>query len=636
MSFWRGPRGPAQAPAQTQFEPVGVEPRYSAPRASIGPATEQSWLKRALPLVMAHKWVFGSSLLLSFLGLLAQVQIPNLMRQTVNLAVAHHESDFSRYVGWIIALGVVFGVMAYGARLCLLRTAYAVEYDLRTIIYEHLTSMSFGFYDRAQSGQLISRANSDIRSVQMYLTFGPAIVVQCAIAPVAFIEMLTINVPLAFVAMATMPLIYVVGVHMRKVLFPVSWLIQARLADVATIVDENINGVRVVKSFAAEQTQVRALAAAADKVKWAYTEDADVRARWAPAIENLPRVGLAFVLLFGGWMALDGHTSVGAILAFNAYVLMLQPPFRQLGMIIMMGQRASASAQRIYELLDQQPDIVDHEQAIDLVTCQGDLCFDHVGFAYGDGTRVLKDFNLRVHPGETVALVGRTGSGKSTIARLLERFYDVTEGRVVVDGHDIRDLSVASLRSHIGFVLDEPFLFSVSVRDNIAYGRPGAELGEVIEAARAAGADGFISALPDGYETVVGERGYTLSGGQRQRIAIARALLLNPPVLVLDDATSAVDVRVEQHIHQALRTLMEGRTTIVIAHRLSTISLSDRVVLLEDGMVVADGTHLQLLATVPRYAEILAQVEAEADVMAGPDLSGAADDGALLAAEGPR
>jgi ATP-binding cassette subfamily B protein len=393
----------------------------------------------------------------------------------------------------------------------------------------------------------------------------------------------------------------------------VSWLIQSRLADVATIVDENVNGVRVVKSFAAEDQQLKALAKAATKVQWGYVKDADLRARWTPAIQNLPQIGLVLVLLFGGWMVIDHRLGIGAILAFNAYLLLMQAPFMMLGMLIMMGQRAAASAARIYEILDERSDIVDRPGAIDLVDCRGDVSFDGVDFAYPGEDRplVLAGFDLHLEAGETVALVGRTGSGKSTIARLLTRSYDVTAGSVRVDGHDVRDVTVESLRAHVGIVLDEPFLFSVSIRDNIAYGRPTADLGEVEAAATAAGADEFIRELPLGYDTVVGERGYTLSGGQRQRIAIARTLLVNPPILVLDDATSAIDVQVEQLIHDALRTLMEGRTTLVIAHRLSTISLAHRVVLLEHGRIVADGTHAELLETSPLYAEVLAQVEAE-------------------------
>jgi ATP-binding cassette, subfamily B, bacterial len=280
-------------------------------------------------------------------------------------------------------------------------------------------------------------------------------------------------------------------------------------------------------------------------------------------------------------------------------------------MIIMMGQRAAASAGRIYEILDEEPTIVDRPGAVDLIACEGDIRFDDVRFSYAgpDGAPVLSGFDLHLRPGETVALVGRTGAGKSTVARLLARFYDAEAGAVLVDGHDVRDLTMASLRSHIGIVLDEPFLFSVSIRDNIAYGAPGAPAADVEAAAVAAGADEFVRSLPEGYETVVGERGYTLSGGQRQRIAIARTLLVNPPILVLDDATSAVDVQVEQEIHGALRVLMEGRTTLIIAHRLSTISLADRVVLLDEGRIVADGTHARLLETTPLYAEVLAQAE---------------------------
>jgi len=407
--------------------------------------------------------------------------------------------------------------------------------------------------------------------------------------------------------------VFLVGHAMRKSMFPVSWLIQARLADVATIVDENVNGVRVVRSFAAEKQQLNTLASAADKVQWGYVKDADLRARWTPAVQNLPQVGLALVLAFGGYMVIHGTLGLGAILAFNFYLLMLQAPFMMLGMIIMMGQRAAASAERIYEILDEQPTIVDRPGAVDLVDCKGDVRFEKVGFSYGpDLPLVLSDLDLHLRPGETVALVGRTGSGKSTVARLIPRFYDVTGGRFAVDGHDVRDLTIESLRANVGVVLDDAFLFSVSIRDNIAYGRPDADIADVEAAARAAGADTFIRELPQGYDTVVGERGYTLSGGQRQRITIARTLLVNPPILVLDDATSAIDVQVEQQIHDALRVLMEGRTTLIVAHRLSTISLADRVVLLEDGHVVADGTHAELLETTPRYAEVLAQADPDA------------------------
>jgi len=615
------------ADAASPFVPGPEAARYDAPKATIDPDKSKTWLRRAMPILKAHRRIFIVSLVLSFVGLVLQVQIPKLLSDAIDNSIVpalehHHGVPLHVYVWWIVGLAVAGVVSGYISRLYLFQTAYRIEFDLRNIIYEHLTRMSFPFYDRVQSGQLISRANSDIRSVQMYMTFAPMILVQCSIALVAFGFMLWINVPLAFVAMITMPFVYLTGVKMRKSMFPVSWIIQARLAEVATIVDENINGVRVVKSFAAEQQQLRSLAKAAEKVRWGYVKDADLRARWTPTIQNLPQLGLALVLLVGGYMVIHKELQLGSIVAFYSYLLMMQAPFMMLGMIIMMGQRAAASADRIYEILDEKATIVDRPGAIDLVHCDGDVRFASVDFAYGgdDGPLVLSDFDLHLSPGETVALVGRTGVGKSTVARLLPRFYDVTSGAVEIDGHDVRDLTLPSLRSHIGIVLDEPFLFSISIRDNIAYGRPSASMDEIEAAARAAGADEFINDLPAGYETVVGERGYTLSGGQRQRIAIARTLLVNPPILVLDDATSAIDVQVEQQIHGALRVLMEGRTTLIIAHRLSTISLADRVVLMDEGRIVADGTHAELLVSTPLYAEVLAQAdEIDAALQAAED-----------------
>lgn len=594
--------------------PAGNASHYPAPRATIDPDTSKSWLRRALPVVLTRRRLLATTLTLSFVSLLIQVQIPNLLNDAVSNSLQAHQTPLGHYVRLVFILAVAAGISSYCSRLLLMRCAYALEFDLRNLMYEHLTRMSFSFYDRVQSGQLISRANSDIRSVQLYLTLGPNILVQCSIALVAFGYMLTINVPLAFVAMCTLPLVFVMGVRMRRRMFPVSWLIQSRLADVATIVDENINGVRVVKSFVAEQRELTTLAKAADRLQWSYIKDADLRARFTPVVQNLPQVGLAFILLLGGYLVLHNHLGVGAILAFSAYIVMLQAPFQQLGLMVMLGQRAAASSQRIYRVLDERPTIVDRDGAQPLVDVRGDVRFEHVDFAYGeDGAKILNDLDLHLSPGETVAMVGRTASGKTTVARLLSRFYDVSSGSVSIDGHDVRDVTLESLRSQVGVVLDEPFLFSISIRDNIAYGRPDASQDEVEAAARAAGAEEFIKRLPQGYETVIGERGYTLSGGQRQRVAIARTLLVNPPILVLDDATSAVDVQVEQEIHDALKTLMEGRTTLIVAHRLSTIGLADRVVLLDRGRIVADGTHQELLRTTPLYVEVLAQAEAEAD-----------------------
>jgi ATP-binding cassette subfamily B protein len=599
-----------------------VSRTYPPPTAAIDPDPSRSWLRRAWPLVRAHRLMFGTALASSALSLLVSVQVPTLIQDALDNSITTDKVPLADYMWWLIGLTAVMLVAGFFARQLLFRTAYKIEYDLRNLMYEHLTGLSFPFYDRSQTGQLISRANSDIRSVQMYLAFAPFMLVQCGIAVVAFGYMLAISVPLAILAMLPMPLVFITSRQMQRSMFPVSWLIQARLADVATVVDENVNGVRVVKSFAAERRQLSLLQKAAIKVRWAYVKDTDLRARWTPAAQNLPRVGMAIVLLYGGYLAIQGGLGVGAILAFNSYLLMLQIPFTMIGMLIMMGQRASASAKRLYEVLDEKPEIVDSPAAVELSDVRGDVEFHGVRFGYADGPDVLDTFSLRLDSGETVALVGRTGSGKSTVARLLPRFYDVREGCVTVDGHDVRDVTLHSLRDAVGIVLDEPFLFSASVRDNIAYGRPDADFTDIERVARLSGAHEFIMELSEGYDTVIGERGYTLSGGQRQRIAIARTLLVNPPVLVLDDATSAIDVQVEQEIHAGLRTLFAGRTTLIIAHRLSTISLADRVVLMDGGRIVADGTHAELLANTPLYAEVLAQ--ANVDSLGVEELGGVA------------
>jgi ATP-binding cassette subfamily B protein len=425
-----------------------------------------------------------------------------------------------------------------------------------------------------------------------------------------------------------MPGVYLLGVALRNRVFPLSWISQARLAELATVVDENINGVRVVKSFAAERRQLNELARTARRVRWAQTVTVDTRARYAPLMENLPRLGQVAVLGFGGWQVINGSLQIGDLVAFNIYIALIQVPFRLLGFVLLLAQRARASAGRIFEILDTQPEIVDAPDAIALGATAGSPASGsvefrdvHFGYTTPDGTPgpdILDGFTLTLAPGERVALVGATGSGKSTVARLLPRFYDVRSGAVMVDGHDVRQVQLASLRTSVGLVLDEPFLFSSSVADNIAYARPDASRADVEAAATAAQAHGFISELPDGFDTVVGERGFTLSGGQRQRIAIARTLLANPPILVLDDATSAIDVSVESAIHQALDTLLEGRTTLVIAHRVSTITMADRVALIEGGRVVATGTHADLLADEPRYASVLATVLASQANMDAP------------------
>jgi ATP-binding cassette subfamily B protein len=597
-----------RAREQESANPLGgITSSYPGPRNEISRNQSLTWWRRVLPVIQSHRLTFVTAIVLSFVSLIFQVLVPNMLSNDIDHTFVRHITSLHSDVISIVIVGLLAGVTGIVSRQFLYNTAYNVEADLRSLIYQHLTWLSFSFYDRVQSGQLISRANSDIRSVQMYSIFAPLIIVQCLIGVVAFAFMLSINWALALISMVVMPILYVVGIKMRRVMFPISWITQSRLAEVATIVDENVNGVRVVKSFAQEEAEINRLADAAEGVAWAYIKDANIRAVWSPWVQNLPQLGLALVLLCGGWMVVHGDLRYSEILAFSLYLLMLQAPFMMLGQLVMMGQRAKASAGRIFEILDESPEIVERPGAYDLVDVRGSIDFNHVTFTYDNGAEILRDFDAHISPGETVAIVGRTGSGKSTVARLVTRFYDVTNGDITIDGHDLRDLTLTSLRANVGVVLDEPFLFSISIRDNIAYGRPDASLEEIEAAARAANADEFIVRLPEGYETIVGERGYTLSGGQRQRIAIARTLLLNPPVLILDDATSAIDVHVESGIYEALRGLLKQRTTIVIAHRISTIALASRVLVLDEGRVIASGTHEELLESEPLYSEILAQ-----------------------------
>ena len=546
-------------------------------------------------------------------GLALQVSVPMVLREAVDVAVDQRGGGLEGHVLILVVMAAASFGLRFTYRYLLFGTACRIETDLRSQIYDHLTRLSFSYYDHMPAGEVISRANSDIRSIQLLLAFGPLAGLSAISFLIAFAFMLSIHVPLALVTVSTMPLVYVLGQRLRDQVFPLSWVTQGRMAEVAMVVDENINGTRVVKSFAAEYDQIALLSRVADRLRWSATALIEARARFNPLIEALPRLGMALVLLYGGHLVINGEIGVGSLLAFSAYVTMISVPFRMFGFVLLQAQRAAASALRIYEILDETPEIVDRPGARPISDPRGRVEFRNVTFRYPgadnpESPAVLDGFNLIVESGETVAIVGRTGCGKSTVARLLPRFYDVDVGAVLIDGTDVRDVSLASLRSHVNQVPDEAFLFSNTLHDNIAFGRPDAPRHEVLAAARVARADGFIGNLDDGFDEVVGERGYTLSGGQRQRISIARTVLANPAILILDDATSAVDVRTEEGIHQGLGDLLEGRTTIVIAHRLSTISLADRVVLMEGGRIVADGTHAHLLATEPRYRAIVAQV----------------------------
>ncbi|MCY3888783.1 MAG: ABC transporter ATP-binding protein [bacterium] len=596
--------GPVGTP---DFEPVAIAAHYDPPPAGIDPDQTKGWMKRLWPLVRAHRRTMLIGVVTGVVALAIQAAVPALGRSAVDAAIEGNRGALWLVFGLTAAFGI--GRMVFGGvyRYQLFKLGWNVETDLRAIMYEHLTRLSFSYYDRTQSGEVISRANSDIRSLQLLLAFGPLISMNVLMFVMALGFMVYVHPWLALVALAPLPGVYWFGLKFRNQVFPLSWVTQARMADLATIVDENVNGTRVVKSFAAEERQIALLGRSAQRIYWTNVEIANSRSRWNPLIESLPRLGTAMVVLYGGWLAIEGVVSIGTLLAFSAYVIMLQVPFRMAGFLLMQGQRASAAAQRIYEILDEPPEIVDSPTAVDIVDPRGEVDFEDVSFGYNPDTPVLDDFTLHIEPGERVAIVGSTGSGKSTVARLLDRFYDVDGGSVRIDGLDVREVTLRSLRHTVGLVLDEPFLFSASVHDNIAYARPNASRSDVVTAATAAQAHGFICELENGYDSVVGERGYTLSGGQRQRIAIARTLLANPKVLVLDDATSAIDVTVEEAIHKALQKLMANRTTIIIAHRLSTISLAERVVVLDQGRVANTGTHAELLATDPHYVEILAR-----------------------------
>jgi ATP-binding cassette subfamily B protein len=592
--------------------------RHQPPKNSINPDTDLGWVKRLLPVARSHRKYLLIGLTVGALALILNVAVPAIAKEAIDAAIESNTSDLTMWSVILIFVGV--SRFATGAlyRISLFRVAWGVETDLRALLYSHLTKLSFSFFDRTQSGQIISRANSDIRSIQVLLAFGPLIAMSIISFILAFCFMLTLHVPLTLVALSTLPGVYFFGQKLRHSVFPLTWVSQARLAELATIVDENINGTRVVKSFAAEEQQVGLLQKAARHIEWVNVQTIKERAKFNPIIEALPRIGMAIVLLYGGLLAIDEQVSIGTLFAFNAYVIMLQAPFRMFGFLLLQTQRASASASRIFEVLDEKPEITDDPSAIELGQIKGSITFKDVNFSYKSTqelmdrgnylqNQIISNLNLQIKAGETVAIVGMTASGKSTIARLLNRFYDADSGSISIDGNDIRNIRLNSLRKQIGIVFDEPFLFSTSIADNISYGNPNASDTEIHEAAKKAQAFNFISELENGFSTVVGERGYTLSGGQRQRIALARSLLEKPSVLILDDATSAIDVGVESLIHDALKSSLRDTTTILIAQRVSTIALADRVVLLQDGAITDEGSHSSLMERNGLYASIIAE-----------------------------
>lgn len=587
--------------------------QYTGPSAQLDARRELSWLRRLLPVALADKPVWVAAALAALAGLFGSVAGPYVLGVAINDALGTSSTTnrpLLHYLGALLVIGVLRAVGQGGYRYALYRVGYRLETDLRALVYQHLTRLSFSFFDRVQTGQIISRANSDIRSVQTFLTIAPLMAVACMSFVLALGFMLSTHVGLTLASLVALPFVYLIGKRMRRTNFPLSFIVQARQAELASVVDESIQGVRVVKSFAAEPRQIGRLAHAAQRLQWAASEMAIVRARFGPMMENVARISPALLLLYGGMLVIDGSLDgVGTLVTFNTYLMMLQAPFRVLGFFLSVSQRAEASAQRIFELLDEPIAVAERPDARALPEGAGRVELRDVTFGYGDGEAVLRELALEAMPGETIAIVGRSGSGKSTIARLLLRFYDVRAGVIAIDGADIAGATLQSVRDTVGYVPEEPFLFSASVHDNIAFGKPDATRQEVAAAARDAMADDFVQALPEGYDTRVGERGYTLSGGQRQRIALARVLLTNPRILVLDDATSSVDAVTEAAIHRALHARRKDRTTLLIAHRESTIRLADRVVLIEDGRAVATGAHEALLVHEPRYARVLASAE---------------------------
>ena len=596
---------------------------YPPPKNSINPNTDLGWIKRLMPIARSHRRPLIIGVCVGSVALILNVAVPAIAKEAIDSTIAGNRKSLTIWALILIIVGL--GRFATGAlyRISLFRVAWGVETDLRALLYSHLTRLSFAYFDRTQSGQVISRANSDIRSIQVLLAFGPLIGMSIISFILAFCFMMTLHIPLTLVALCTLPGVYFFGQKLRHSVFPLTWVSQARLAELATIVDENINGTRVVKSFAAEKQQVGLLQKAARHIEWVNIQTIKERAKFNPIIEALPRVGMAIVLFYGGLLAIDGQVSIGTLFAFNAYVIMLQAPFRMFGFLLLQTQRASASATRIFEVLDEKPEITDLPSAVKLTGVRDSIRFQDVNFSYSRAgsqdakkeyhakSEIITNLDLSIRAGEKVAIVGMTGSGKSTIARLLTRFYDVDSGSILIDGVDIKTIQLHSLRQQIGIVFDEPFLFSTSISENISYGKPDASESEIYEAAKKAQALGFITDLESGFSTVVGERGYTLSGGQRQRIALARCLLEKPSVLILDDATSAIDVGVESLIHESLKTSLEETTTLLIAQRVSTIALADRIVFLEGGAITDEGSHSSLLSRNAAYASIISESNSE-------------------------
>ncbi|HMK99123.1 MAG TPA: ABC transporter ATP-binding protein [Acidimicrobiales bacterium] len=539
----------------------------------------------------------------------ARVTIPSLAGAAIDRGIIGSDSGLLTLLALLIlALGAFSAACGGFRRYAAFKVAYSVETEWREGMFANLQRLDFSFHDHAQTGQLMARGATDLQQVNQLVVMVPLTMANLLTIVSVMVILLIVNVPLALIAMASVPVINLSAKRFSNRIHPVSMELQEELSGLSTVVEETVTGIRAVKGLGAEAIQLRQLSRQAGRIYDRIIDLARIRAFFLPLLDVLPVLSLAVILWYGGVQVLHHHLSVGQLTEFNLYVVMLVNPLRTIGMVVAQSQRAVASTQRVKLILDAAPVIKDDPHSVPLPPGSGDVRFSSVSFSYGAGSPpVLSGFDFHVAPAESVALVGATGSGKSTIARLLPRFYDPDAGQIELDGTDIRRIRLHDLRRCVATVFEDTFLFTDSVRGNIAFADPEASLEQVVQAAQLAGAHEFIVDLPDGYDTLLGERGFSLSGGQRQRLALARAILADPRVLVLDDATSSVDATKEHEIRAALSQVMAGRTTIVITHRPATIALAQRVVLLDKGRIVASGTHDELVTTSERYRQVLAQ-----------------------------
>ncbi len=545
---------------------------------------------------------------LCFLGLTAvDLVLPSVIRQVIDIGLARAEKRFLGTAAVIIVvLGLAHALLAFGQRYLSEWVSHHVAYDLRNRLYDHIQHLPFAYHDHVQSGQLISRCIEDVRSIQNFTGQGLVELARVGVLGLGVVILLLLQNPrLASLALLPMLPLVLTTARFGQRVSGLFLAVDNALGELSSRLQENVSGVQVVRAFAREDHEIRRFGQANRTL---FRARLTVIGEWSkimPTTNFLIALGTILILAFGGPMVVRGEVSLGELVAFNSYLLLLAAPAQQLGWLVNAAGEASAGAQRTMEILDQVPEIRSPANAFVVPPLQGRVEFRHASFQYpGERLPALHDIDLVVEPNQVVALIGPTGSGKSSLVHLIPRFYDVTSGAVLVDGWDVRDLDLTSLRRQIGVVLQTSLLFSTTVRENIAYGRPDASLDEIVAAARAAQAHDFIAAMPQGYDTVIGERGVTLSGGQRQRVAIARALLLNPRILILDDSTASVDTETEHLIQQALGRLMQGRTTFIIAQRLSTVRRADLILVMQGGRIVERGSHAELMRRAGLYREI--------------------------------